>query len=48
MDAFSGYHQNRELRDVSGRLIYTAPSEEDWREVKTTWFGQALWNDYPA
>ena len=48
VDAFSGYHQNRELRDVDGRLIYTAPSAADWLEIKTTWFKRALWNDYPA
>lgn len=48
VDAFLGYHQNRELRDVDSRLIYTAPSDADWRKIKTTRFQRALWNDYPA
>ncbi|MDE0040822.1 MAG: hypothetical protein OXT74_02210 [Candidatus Poribacteria bacterium] len=48
VDAFSGYHQNRELRDVNGRLIFAAPSDTDWREIKTARFERALWSNYPA
>ena len=34
------------IRRRAGRLtlrVWTI-----WREIKTTWFERALWNDYPA
>ena len=42
----SGYHQNRELRDVDDRYLHGA-ERRGLREIKTTWF-KPLWNDYPA